>query len=232
MARLPRLDLPDIPQHCVQRGINRSACFFNDSDRLAYLEALRETSGKFGCDVHAYVLMTNHIHLLLTGRRKGAVSAVMQSVGRRYVRRVNTIRQRTGSLFEGRFKSSLIETERYLMTCYRYIELNPVRAEIVASPDAYPWSSYRCNALGVPNDLIAHRTEYLELGDTPEARREAYLQLFCDALSEHQLEEIRMHLNKDCVLGSPRFQQEVEIATKRRARVVALGRPRKGSGRS
>ena len=227
MARLPRLDLPDIPQHVVQRGNNRSACFFSDRDRLAYLSALKEASATFGCQVHAYVLMTNHAHLLLTGRQKGAVSSAMQSLGRRYVRYINGVRQRTGTLFEGRFKASLIETERYLMTCYRYIELNPVRAAIVGSPDEYPWSSYRHNALGEPDSLITCRPEYLELGDTPEARQHAYRQLFQETFAEGEIDAIRAHLNKDCALGSPQFQSQVEALAKRRARVVGLGRPRK-----
>lgn len=227
MARLPRLDRPAIPQHIVQRGNNRSACFFNDADRLVYLNALGEAARKFGCHIHAYVLMTNHAHLMVTGQVKGAVSATMQSLGRRYVRYFNSVHQRTGTLFEGRFKSSLIETERYLLTCYRYIELNPVRAQMAASPAAYLWSSHRHNAFGDANPLITHRPEYIDLGPTPALRQCAYRQLFHVALTAQELEAIRLHLNKDCALGSPRFQAEIEAAARRRARVVGLGRPKK-----
>ena len=227
MARLPRLDVPGIPQHLVQRGNNRSACFFDDQDYFAYLDSLREGSRKFDCDIHAYVLMTNHVHLLVTGKHRGSVSAMMQSLGRRYVRYVNGVYQRTGTLFEGRFKSSLIDRERYLLTCYRYIELNPVRAQMVGDPAEYRWSSYRHHALGDANGLISDDAAFLALGKTPRERQEAYRALFRIAISEQDLGAIRQHLNKDCALGSARFQDEIEAMLKRRAKVVGLGRPRK-----
>src|SRR5690242_10953001 len=139
MARYPRLDLPDVPQHIVQRGNNRGACFFCDGHRRLYLDLLGEAAAATGVAIHAYVLMTNHVHLLATPRREGAVSALMQVVGRRYVQWINKSRGRTGTLFDGRFKANLVQSERYLLCCYRYIELNPVRAGLVVDPAEYAW---------------------------------------------------------------------------------------------
>ncbi len=143
MARLPRLNLPNVPQHIVQRGNNRQPIFFHEDDYCTYLEYLREALGKNNCRLYAFVQMTNHIHLLAMAESSDSISRLMQSVGRRYVRYVNRTYQRTGTLFEGRFKSSLVESERYLLTCMRYIELNPVRAGMVVDPGDYRWSSYR-----------------------------------------------------------------------------------------
>jgi putative transposase len=226
MARLPRLDIPGVPQHLIQRGNNRSACFFEEQDRFAYLDYLRETSQRNACAIHAYVLMTNHIHLLVTGGKKGAVSAMMQALGLRYVRYINRVYRRTGTLFEGRFKSSLVQSERYLLTCYRYIELNPVRAALVADPGDYRWSSYRHHALGDPNGLITDHSEYLSLGDTPGERRSAYTELIKEVLPDEDIAAIRLHLNKDCALGTRGFQDRIEAVAKRRARVAAPGRPK------
>lgn len=137
MARLPRLNLPNVPQHIVQRGNNRQAIFFHEDDYGVYLEYLREALLKNACKLYAFVLMTNHVHLLVLGESAGGTSGLMQSVGRRYVRYINAAYQRSGALFEGRFKSSLVDSERYLLTCMRYIELNPVRAGMVGDPGEY-----------------------------------------------------------------------------------------------
>ncbi len=137
MARLPRLVLPGQPHHVIQRGNNRSAIFFNEADYHFYLECLGAAIATYKAEIHAYVLMTNHVHLLVTPSSGEAIGRVMQSVGRRYVRYVNTVYRRTGTLWEGRFRSSLIDSDRYLFTCMRYIELNPVRAGIAGSPQDY-----------------------------------------------------------------------------------------------
>lgn len=142
MARPPRLELPGVPLHVLQRGNNRNACFFGDADRRFYLRCLAEAAARRGCDIHAYVLMGNHVHLLLTPQEAGATSAMLQDVGRRYVRVINNIHNRTGTLWEGRFRSSLIDSESYLVVCHQYIELNPVRAGMVGGPADYPWSSH------------------------------------------------------------------------------------------
>src|SRR5689334_5079522 len=183
MARYPRLDLPGVPQHIVQRGNNRAACFFDDTHRRMYLDLLREAARAAEVAVHAYVLMGNHVHILATPARPGAVSAVMQTVGRRYVQTINKARDRTGTLFDGRFKSCLVQSERYLLCCYRYIELNPVRAGLAADPADYRWSSYRCNALGEPDGLVTLHPAFAELGDSPAQRRDRYRGLVAEGLS-------------------------------------------------
>jgi len=132
MPRPPRLELPGVPLHVIQRGNNRAACFFGEVDRRFYLQCLAKSAARTDCAIHAYVLMTNHVHLLVTPGAPGSAAAMLQDIGRRYVRVINTIHGRTGTLWEGRFKSSLVDTERYLLTCHRYIELNPVRAGLAA----------------------------------------------------------------------------------------------------
>lgn len=150
MARLPRYFLPGQPQHVIQRGNNRNIIFAGENDYRFYLECLADASGKHSCDIHAYVLMTNHVHLLLTPHHKDSIAKTLQSVGRRYVQYFNHVYQRTGTLWEGRYKATLIDSEAYLLTCYRYIELNPVRAGLVSHPREYPWSSYRLHGEGKP----------------------------------------------------------------------------------
>jgi putative transposase len=154
MPRPPRLELPGVAHHVVQRGNNRGACFFGDADRRFYLKCLEEGAERRGCEVHAYGLMTNHVHLLITPAEAGALGAMMQDLGGRYVRVINRIHARTGTLWEARFRSSLIDSENYLLACQRYIELNPVRAGLAAHPGAYPSSSHSHYARGTLNRLI------------------------------------------------------------------------------
>ena len=154
MARLPRLYAPGCAQHIIQRGNNRCACFFNDIDYAVYLDKLKEYSEKYAVDIHTFVLMTNHVHILLTPHDKEGVPNMMQSLGRYYVRYINTVYQRTGSLWEGRYKSTIVDNDRYLLTLYRYIELNPVRAAMVEHSGDYPWSGFHSNGLGKNIDLI------------------------------------------------------------------------------
>jgi putative transposase len=150
MARLSRFVLPGQPQHIIQRGNNRQNVFFAEDDYRFYLEKLADACRKYDCRLHSYVLMTNHVHLLITPMTETGIGKVMQSLGRSYVQYVNFRHRRTGTLWEGRYRATLLDSERYLLTCHRYIELNPVRAGMVADPAAYPWSSYRHNALGEP----------------------------------------------------------------------------------
>ena len=161
MTRLPRIALPSIPQHVIQRGNNRQPCFYADDDYHFYLECLGEAARKYHVSIHAYVLMTNHVHLLLTPAAMTGVSQVMQTLGRRYVRYINHTYRRSGTLWEGRYHASLVQADHYLLTCYRYIELNPVRAGMTDDPAGYRWSSYRCNALGQPDKLIEPHEYYL-----------------------------------------------------------------------
>lgn len=227
MPRLPRYVLPDVPQHVIQRGNNRQAVFFQADDYRVYLACLAEEVVTHGCVVHAYVLMTNHVHLLLTPRQPTSIAKVMQALGRRYVQYVNTTYQRTGTLWEGRYRASLVDAECYLLACYRYIELNPVRAGMVPRPEAYPWSSYRWHALGQDDPVVADHALYLALGSTPHERHLAYRDLCQQQLDAHALQEIRTTLHQSRVLGTERFKDDIEAALARRVRLGKAGRPRK-----
>ncbi len=169
MPRKRRFFLPGVPVHVVQRGNNRQAVFFDDNDYRAYLDWLGRAAGEHRCSIHAYVLMTNHVHLLMTPADGQAISATLQALGRRFVPCINHSYRRTGTLWEGRFKASPVQQEGYLLACYRYIELNPVRAQMVDKPDDYPWSSYRVNALGEHNPLLSPHPLYLALGGCARA---------------------------------------------------------------
>ena len=210
MARQPRFVLPGHPQHVIQRGNNRHVIFAEEADYRFYLDTLKEVCERFACHVHAYVLMTNHVHMLMTPDCEMGISKVMQSLGRRYVQYFNYRYRRTGTLWEGRYKAALLDTEPYLLTCYRYIEQNPVRAGMVARPDAYRWSSYRCNALGEPNVLVTPHYLYLQLAESAEQRYRAYRVLFSTALEEVAVDAIREATNKAWVLGDDRFRLEIE----------------------
>ena len=227
MARQPRLDIPGIAQHVIQRGNDRKPCFFRDSDYLRYLQALRELSVRGHCAVHAYVLMTNHVHLLVTPEAKGQVSRMMQSLGRRYVRYFNDRYHRTGTVWEGRYKSSLVDSDSYLLCCYRYIELNPVRARMVAEPEDYRWSSHGANALGLRDPVIRPHVNYVALGEITAVRHAAYRTLVRGAVSEQDLHAIRLQLQRQHALGSEGFRASIEAQLGRRAGPAKLGRPRK-----
>ena len=227
MARLSRFLLPGQPQHVIQRGNNRSAIFVAYEDYIFFKQCLADAANRHGCDIHAYVLMTNHIHLLMTPSEGNGISKVLQSVGRRYVQYFNHAYQRTGTLWEGRYKATLIESEQYLLTCYRYIELNPVRAAMVSDPGDYPWSSYRYHVLGEPDFLVKDHPLYLALGESAEERRVAYAELFKSELEHEALAAIRDATNKAWVLGGQRFKAEVAILSKRRIQPLPRGRPKK-----
>jgi putative transposase len=227
MARPPRLELPEVPLHVVQRGNNRAACFFGDADRRFYLKCLARSAAARGCAIHAYVLMTNHVHLLVTPAEAGAVGAMMQDIGRRYVRVINSTHGRSGSLWEGRFKASLIDSEKYLFTCHRYIECNPVRAHMVQHAAAYPWSSHVHYAGGRVDRLITAYPQYHALGTSDEQRRAVFRSLFAVPIEERVLEDIRTAINTDSALGSERFMQEAEAQLGRSVRPPQRGRPRK-----
>lgn len=230
MARLPRVDLPGIPQHVVQRGNNRSACFFDDGDYRFYLECLRNAADKYDCKLHAYALMTNHAHLLVTSEVPAGISRMMQSVGRSYVRRVNGLYRRSGTLWEGRFKACLVDSEQYFLTCCRYIELNPVRAGMVAAPGDYRWSSYRVHAWGEVSPWLKEHEAYTALGRSREERQAAYRLLFRQCLDAEVLTAIRSAVNRLGVLGSLRFQEQVEATLARRVCPLPIGRPRRERG--
>lgn len=226
MSRKPRFVLPGVPQHVIQRGHNREPCFFGVDDYPRYLEDLRAAAEKNSLHVHAYVLMTNHVHLLVTPEHPFSVMHTLQDLGRKYVRYINHRYQRSGSLWEGRYKASLIDSEVYLLTCMRYIELNPVRAGMVAHPGDYRWSSYAAHANGESNTLLIPHPLYSALGKTTAKREHAYRELFRSAVDTKTLHSVRDALNQELVLGRDDFKDKIEAALKRQVRPGLSGRPR------
>ena len=229
MARLPRICLPGIPQHVVQRGNNRQACFGSEEDFAAYASWLDESARKYQVAIHAWVFMTNHVHLLVTPEIEGGVSKMMQTLGRQYVRYFNHTYRRSGTLWEGRFKSCVVDAENYLLICQRYIELNPVRAGMVSHPGEYPWSSYQANGQGKSIKICKPHRVYRELGKTPEERALVYREMFKGHIDEPLLKTIREATKQGMALGNDRFKAEIENLTNRR--VIPLKRGPKPKGK-
>ncbi|HMN28720.1 MAG TPA: transposase, partial [Caldilineaceae bacterium] len=227
MPRRARLVLPNIPLHIIQRGNNRQACFFADEDYSVYLDWLAEHASKTGCQVHAYVLMTNHVHLLISADEVEAPGLLMKALGQRYVQYVNRTYRRSGTLWEGRFRSCLIQDEIYLLACQRYIELNPVRAGMVAHPAEYRWSSYRANAQSEVDVLVKTHSLYEALGLDAGARQAAYRELFGYELEPALVDEIRRATNGNFILGNERFAVQMSSAIGKRVIPGKPGRPRK-----
>ncbi len=225
MPRKPRMYLAGVPCHVVQRGNNRDSCFFTDDDYAFYLEVLADACRRYQVHVHAYVLMTNHVHLLLTPQTVDGVSRVMQSVGRRYVQYVNRTYRRCGTLWESRHKASPVEAEQYLLTCYRYIEMNPVAAGMVAHPGEFRWSSYGANAWGKHCDLVSPHALYLALGEDALSRRLRYRELFAGRLPKELVHQIRTASEFSMPLGNDRFRQQIERALGRSIGQAKRGRP-------
>lgn len=228
MARLPRFVILRQPQHVIQRGNNRGVIFVADEDYQFYLQKLGDACKKYDCEIHAYVLMTNHVHLLITPHSENGISKVMQYIGRYYVQYFNTQYQRTGTLWEGRYKATLLDSESYLLTCSRYIELNPVRARMVKDPEKYPWSSYHFNALGQDNSLLSTHSVYKALGVDNASRQSNYFALFKNHIPKAELEEIRTATNKAWVLGNDLFKSRIEQLMDRQVQP----KPRGGDRRS
>lgn len=223
MARLRRYCPGGIPQHVIQRGNNRAACFGADSDMAAYAHFLHEAASEYRIAIHGWVFMTNHVHLLVTPEQDDSLSRTMQALGRRYVRYFNRCYQRTGTLFEGRFKSCIIQEQRYLLTCLRYIELNPVRAGMVKHPGDYFWTSHHANAAGRASKLWDPHPQYLSLGATDCERQKRYRGLFAQHLQDDQLTEIRNSINQELALGSQHFRQKIEKLGGRRQQLLRRG---------
>lgn len=228
MPRRKRMYLPEVPVHLVQRGNNRAPCFFCMDDYTDYLRWLREASIRYGVSVHAWCLMTNHVHLLLTPREEDSIPRTMQHIGRCYVRQVNQRQGRTGTLWEGRSKASLVQTTRYLLRAYVYIELNPVRARMVRAPGDYRWSSFGVNALGRPGDVVDPHSEYLALGATPVERQRAYLDLVSGGLQARHTADIREAWRSNMPLGSRSLLDTVESRLGRKVGKRGCGRPLSG----
>ena len=225
MARLPRVSPVNVAQHVIQRGNNRQVCFANEDDMKAYVTWLKDYSKKYEVEIHAWVLMSNHVHLLCTPRLENGVSRMMQSLGRMYVHYFNRTYNRTGGLWEGRYRSCVVESESYLIHVYRYIELNPVRAGMVDDPADYSWSSYQCNGLGKESGLRTPHSVYLEISSDKANRLEVYRDLFKAHVEGELLKGIRDSVNKGLALGDERFTRQIETLTGMRASPGKMGRP-------
>ncbi len=226
MSRKPRFLLPGMPQHVIQRGHNREPCFFAEADYQRYLHDLYAAALENQLLIHAYVLMTNHVHLLVTPEHPFSVMHTVQDLGRKFVRYINHSYKRTGGLWEGRYKASLVDSEAYLLTCMRYIEMNPVRSGMVNHPGEYRWSSYGANANGEQNEMLTAHPLYLSLGRDKETRKYAYRELFRNHLDSDELHGVREALNQELVLGREDFKDKIEAMLQRRARPGLPGRPR------
>lgn len=231
MPRRPRLVMPNVPLHLIQRGNNRQICFVAKNDYDHYLEWLQEYADMACCRVHAYVLMTNHVHLLLSADHASGPGQLMKALGQRYVQYFNRTYQRTGTLWEGRYRSCLAQEADYLLACYRYIELNPVRAGMVKHPADYRWSSYRANAQAEQNALLRPHEIYMKLGHETNSRQAAYRDLFRSELEPGLIDEIRAATKGNFVLGNARFAEQIATALGRRVSPGKPGRPGRVSGR-
>ncbi len=220
MPRPPRIDLPGIAQHIVQRGNDRKPCFFADVDRIRYLQDLRDIARREYCTVHAYVLMDNHVHLLVTPMAPGQVGRLMQALGRVYVRYVNDRYSRTGTLWEGRYKACPVIDDGYVLRCQRHIELNPLRARMVADPGDYRWSSHRAATLAEPDPLVHPHRAWLALGQDQPARQRAWRALLGEAIDPAETNAIRLHLQRQRLYGPERIHRAIETQAGR-----APGRP-------
>ena len=225
MARLPRLRLPDLPLHVVVRGNNRQPIFVSDGDRIVFHRTLGDAAARFGMEVHAYVFMPNHVHLLATGRSTDSVSKAIQSLGRRYVAYFNFIHRRTGTLWEGRFYSSVVDADRYFLACQRYIETNPVRAGLCRKPIEFAWSSHRYYAAHTADDLVTPHSIHDQFRGAEAA---AYRHIFAEDLTVETLEAIRDAVKHGWALGNDEFRERLaQLSPRRAGRISRIGRPKK-----
>ena len=225
MPRKPRMYMAGMPCHVIQRGNNREACFFSEQDYLFYLDCLDDACRRYKVSLHAYVLMTNHVHFLMTPSDLEGVSRVMQSLGRRYVQYVNKEYCRSGTLWEGRHKASIVDAEDYLLTCMRYIELNPVRANMVVHTGEYRWSSYAVNAQGDRKPMIEPHAVFIALGCSQHERLHRYRTFFSAQIDDCDIHAIRKATEFSVPLGSERFVRQIEKALGRSVGYAKRGRP-------
>lgn len=229
MPRLPRLELPGIPLHVTQRGVNRCAIFIDDADRHHYRRVLRDACRRHDVAIHAFVLMDNHVHLLLCAARAGSISPALRLTGQTYVQSFNQRHGRVGTLWQGRFKSSLVDSGAYALRVMRYIELNPVRAAMVERPEDFRWSSVHTHLAMAQDPVLTPHPAYAALGSDRVSRAAAYRTWLHAPLAEHELASIRAYMAQEKALGEPRFQAMVEKALNRPATVRPRGRPRRGA---
>lgn len=225
MPRQARIELPGIPMHVTQRGVNRCAIFLDDDDRHHYRRLLREVCRDYEVLIHAYVLMDNHVHLLLFSEQAGAISRAMRAVGQAYVQAFNQRHGRIGTLWQGRYKSSLVDSDAYALRVIRYIELNPVRAAMVDLPEAHRWSSVHSHLGLRPDALVTPHPLYVSLGDSPASRAHAYRAWLLSDMEDDEHARIRAHMAQEKALGNPRFQAMLEKALNRPVDLRPRGRP-------
>jgi len=230
MPRSARLVLPGIPLHVIQRGVNRAALFIDDEDRRPYLRLLRNACQKQAIAIHAFVLMGNHVHLLMTPSTAEGLAPAMRQCGQNYVQYFNMRYVRSGTLLEGRFKSCLVDSDGYLLMVHRYIELKPVRAAMVAITEDYRWSSARVYLGLEHNPMLTPHPCYTLLGPTPKARADAYGQWLRASIQPQERERIVAYVAQERALGSRRFQDMVQQALQRSVVYRPAGRPVKESG--
>ncbi|MDK2779383.1 MAG: transposase [Pseudomonadota bacterium] len=227
MARLPRINIANIPQHIVQIGHNNLNCFFDDEDYEFYLASLQKAAEQYDVKIHAYVLLPNAVQMVATPAIAQGISSMMQSLGRRYVQYINHRYQRSGTLWAGRYKSSVIDSEAYLLTCYRYVELKPMHEGLVEGPELYPWSSFGHHTGRSYNDLISDHQLYMDLGKTRAERANEYSSLFRFRFDRMLLNYIAETIKLGQVLGGDQFTEKIEQIANHRVRPLKRGRPRK-----
>ena len=227
MPRQPRYFHPGIVLHVIQRGNDRTPVFIAEDDRQRYLAYWSDAARVHGVAIHAYVLMGNHVHLLLSPAQQDSLPRAMQSIGRRYVCRFNAIHGRTGTLWEGRYRATAVDTESYLFACMRYIELNPVRAGIAKHPLEYPWSSAQANAVGKHDPLVTPHPLFAAIGSDAEDRQHVYLRWLIAPMDSDALRAIRDATNFEWALGGAEYCRDVEAAAGRRSKRMPMGRPPK-----
>ena len=227
MPRQPRLVIAGYPHHLILRGNNRNAIFYNDKDKRFFIKCLKDAKEKTKSRIYAYCLMNNHVHLIVEPSTEDGLGNMMQSVGRKYVQYINRAYKRTGTLWEGRFKSSLISKDEYLLTCSKYIELNPVRAKIADNPQEYYWSSFGAKISGKKDGLLDEDPLYKSLGDTADQRRQNYNRMFVDVISNDKLDMVRLATQKGGVIGNSGFIAKISSLSGKRMVLKARGRPRK-----
>ena len=230
MARLPRLVIPNQPLHIMHRGNNKQDIFTTEDDMVRIKEDIAHGLEKSGCSLHAYVIMTNHLHLLITPENKKQLAVFTQSMANRYVRYYNALHKRTGTLWEGRYKSCLVDSDSYLFSLYKYIEMNPVKANMVADVSEYEWSSYAHNALGKTDDLITEHCLYEQLSSKPELRHQRYKNIFERIeISKHRLQITKATLAGE-VYGSESFHRKISKLVNRTTKLTSHGGDRKSEG--
>lgn len=226
MPRGPRTVMPEFPHHVIHRGNNRQAIFHRNTDYRFFMNTISEAKKEFNCLLYGYCLMSNHIHMIIQPSHKDSLSKMIKMIAGRYTRYINKVYNRTGTIWEGRFKSSPIQKESYLQACIRYIEMNPLRAKIVADLKEYPWSSYNKRAYGKSDPILDIDPYYLELGKTNAERINAYRTWFNNLIPKEELDCIKVGVERSLPIGSGGFSTDLSKRLGMEIGVRPRGRPR------